>query len=93
MYCLRCGKDTQDENVFCQACIGTMEQHPIKPGTPVQLLHRPEPVRRSKGRQGPSLEEQLHSLKKLIFIMGLLLVVVTAALGAALFVLFNGTGF
>ncbi len=40
MYCLKCGKETRSENVFCDGCLETMERYPIKPDTPVQLPRR-----------------------------------------------------
>ena len=41
MICLKCGKETIDENVFCQDCLQIMELYPVKPDTPVHLLQRP----------------------------------------------------
>lgn len=37
MYCLKCGKDTQQDQVFCDSCLQTMEAYPVKPGTVVNL--------------------------------------------------------
>ena len=41
MICLKCVKETTDENVFCQDCLQIMELYPVKPDTPVHLLQRP----------------------------------------------------
>ena len=40
MYCLKCGKNTQQRQVFCQECLQVMEQYPVAPGTTIQLPQR-----------------------------------------------------
>ena len=40
MNCLRCGREIQEERVFCAACLETMKAYPIKPGTAVQIPDR-----------------------------------------------------
>ena len=39
--CLKCGKQTEDRAVFCDACLAVMEHYPVKPGTVAHILHRP----------------------------------------------------
>lgn len=39
--CLKCGKKTTDQAVFCDACLEVMEQYPVKPGTVVHIPRRP----------------------------------------------------
>lgn len=65
MYCLKCGKETREDRVFCDHCTEVMEQYPIKPGTPVQLPRRetaaaPKKVSRRRIR---SQEEQIQQLR------------------------------
>ena len=53
MACLKCGKETTTSQVFCDACLEQMTQHPVKPGTPVQLLPRP-----AREKQAPRKRER-----------------------------------
>lgn len=65
MYCLRCGNETANEQVFCEKCLENMERHPIKPGTPVKLPNRelyPAPKKQTR-RRSLTLEEQIIRLK------------------------------
>lgn len=67
MYCLKCGRDTKSEQVFCEACVDGMAQYPVKSGTPVSLPKRetPTPQKRQARRQRtPSVEEQLAASRK-----------------------------
>ena len=43
MHCLRCGRETEDQQVFCQTCLNYMALHPVKSDTPVYL-----PIRKEK---------------------------------------------
>ena len=56
MYCLRCGRESQNEQVFCDSCLQIMEQRPVKPGTTVQL---PEKAAVYSTRQAPPLRRTL----------------------------------
>lgn len=37
MLCIKCGRKLEDGQVFCDLCLSDMAEHPVKPGTPVQL--------------------------------------------------------
>ncbi len=50
MFCLKCGRETENEQVFCQRCLDSMETYPIKPGTAVQLPRRSS---ESAGKKSP----------------------------------------
>ena len=39
MHCTKCGRETTG-TVFCNKCMAIMEQHPVKPGTSIQLPQR-----------------------------------------------------
>lgn len=78
MYCLKCGKETREERVFCDHCVEVMEQYPIKPGTPVQLPHREATAapKKSSRRKILSQEEQIQQLRTTVrTLMGCLLIV------------------
>ena len=51
MACLRCGRETEGEQVFCFLCESVMVKHPVKPDTVVTIsertaLNRPAPARK-----------------------------------------------
>lgn len=67
MTCLKCGRNTQDDHVFCPECLAVMDRYPVKPGTPVHLpRHAFVPTSRKtppRKRTVP-LEEQIAGLKR-----------------------------
>ena len=89
MNCMRCGRETQAEDVFCQSCLMDMAKHPIQPGTVVLLPRRREPsvVKKTMKRHMPSQEEQIKLLRKRVMILTLLL----AAAVTAIVLMFNPT--
>ena len=40
MYCLKCGRDTKSEQVFCNDCLAVMDAYPVKPDTAIHLPKR-----------------------------------------------------
>lgn len=67
MKCMKCGRETEDEQVFCQACLLDMERYPVRPGTLVQLPKRSAnnaPRKNPVKRRTVSLEEQIRILRK-----------------------------
>ena len=66
MNCMKCGRETQEENVFCQECLTEMEKYPILPGTVVLLPRRREPILQKKApkRHVPTPEEQIKFFRK-----------------------------
>lgn len=70
MNCMKCGRETVEGQVFCNACLEEMEKYPVKPGTLIRLpCHREEPALKKnhvRKRNPPSPEEQIKSLKKTV---------------------------
>lgn len=77
MNCLKCGREIEEGQVFCNDCLVQMAKYPVKPGTAVQLpscgstavskkVH-------SRRRTKAAPEEQLKALKKRIRILSALL--------------------
>lgn len=64
MQCLKCGRETQQSNVFCDACLENMRQHPVKPGTPVTIPKRPEKPTKSPGKKQQKPDDLLIKYKK-----------------------------
>lgn len=72
MYCLRCGKETADNKVFCKSCLDSMEAYPVKPGQPIVLPNRPVPLPVKKSRRAKPMnnEELLDSLRHQLRLTG-----------------------
>ena len=89
MFCLRCGCETEDPQVFCKRCLATMQDYPIKPGTAVQLPDRrtpdvPRPVPR---RRQVSAEEQVAQLKSTVRILVAIVALLSLVLGGTAWLL------
>jgi len=82
MNCMKCGRETQDERVFCEECLAEMEKYPVRPGTVVLLPRRKEPsiIKKMPKRHVPTPEEQLVSLRKCVRILAILLAVCAVAI-------------
>ena len=67
MYCLKCGREVNEDKVFCPDCVAVMEQYPVKPGTVVLLPKRREggTVNRTTARRkNLSPEEVIRKLRR-----------------------------
>ena len=100
MHCVKCGRKTEGEQVFCQLCLEDADKYPVKPGTPIQLPHRaPElPVKKKPGKEKPELkpEERIARLRRRVRWLtlggkwGSCAVLVYLALGAVGLPVFSG---
>ena len=79
MFCMKCGREVDEGQVFCIDCLKEMEKHPVRPGTVVLLPKRDEAhfVRKSqsKRRAAPTPEEQIKILKTRLRIVNAMLLV------------------
>ena len=67
MLCLKCGKETTENQVFCGDCLNVMQAYPVKPGTAVHIPLRENPVHDKKPtRRRESPQDQLSQLRLLI---------------------------
>ena len=67
MNCLKCGRNTVNDRVFCDDCLAVMDRHPVKPGTPVHLPRHafvPTKAKQAPRKRVISQEEQILSLRK-----------------------------
>ena len=87
MYCLKCGKETADNQIFCDRCLSVMPDYPVKPDTKVQLPHRTDSasLKKQARKRSPQPEEQLALMHRLIrrLIAALVAVTVLFVLSAA----------
>lgn len=87
MNCLRCGRETVDQQVFCKACLDNMARYPVKSDTPVYL-----PVRKDKDaprkqnrwhRRERTAEETVVILRKWVRFLIAVALILFAMLSAA----------
>lgn len=84
MLCMKCGRELETEQAFCDDCLAEMEKYPVKPGTVVQLPpQRQEPVvkKQTNHRRHPAvpLEDQVKRLKRRVAALSCALVLALAA--------------
>lgn len=82
MRCMKCGRDTENEQVFCESCREIMAKYPVKPGTVVQLPRRDQqiPKRTQSWRYGAlNAEEQIKRLRRTVRNQAALIVLLLAA--------------
>ena len=66
MNCLKCGRETKDDRVFCDSCLETMAKQPVRPGTAVTLPRRKDSSSPKKSKRHPAMapQDQIRKLKK-----------------------------
>ena len=89
MSCMKCGRDTEEGQVFCAACLKVMANYPVKPNIAIQLPGRtnaPPPKKvYTKRRQPATAEEQIRKLKKRLKTMVILWLITLMLLAATLY--------
>ena len=76
MNCMKCGRETQSEAIFCPECLEDMRRHPVKVDTRVNITPRNVKKRPDSPGEEPRLNqaETIRSLKRSNrFLMALLL--------------------
>ena len=74
MSCMRCGKETDAEQVLCAACLADMEKYPVKPEAVVLLPTRSAPKVVPKKRPPISAETRIARLRRKNRILTLLVI-------------------
>ncbi len=76
MKCMKCGRDTEDQRVFCVDCLLEMEKQPVDPNIPVLLPKRDDSAaKKPPKRRGPPTEEQVKALQKRCRVLFLLMLI------------------
>lgn len=87
MNCLRCGRDTAEQQVFCDACMADMARHPVKPDVAIYLPNRKpkeSPKKNThKRRREHSPEEMVVILRKRVRFLTALVLILAMMLSAA----------
>ena len=66
MYCLRCGRETEEDQAFCLECQKEMAKCPVDPNAVVQLPVRKQAPPRKPAKRRISPEEQVKFLRRRI---------------------------
>ena len=79
MNCMKCGRETTEEQAFCEECRLEMAKYPVKPGTVVLLPNRKDngQLKKSTRRRLLSTEDQLKYLRRTVRILASLLLAAT----------------
>ena len=80
MQCLRCGRETEGEQVFCFLCESVMVKHPVKPNTVVTIPERSVRARTAPVRKLARTEEDTDHLRRTILQLRLWVCMLMAAL-------------
>ena len=63
MNCMKCGRDIDDDQVFCPICLEEMAKYPVNPATAIVLpVRKPKAAPKKARRKAPPTPEEL--LKK-----------------------------
>ena len=85
MRCMKCGRDTELEQVFCDSCREVMARYPVRPGIVVQLPRRAETAAKKqtvRRRAVPTQEERNQILRRVVrWLAALVLLLTVAAVG------------
>jgi len=94
VFCSKCGRETQDQQMFCPSCCEEMLNYPVDIATPVQLPLRNDSTpakRRAPKKKPPTPEETLArtraSLRLFILVSTVLLIAFGLAAALALYLL------
>lgn len=94
MACLRCGRKTEENEVFCPECLEVMEQQPVKPDTPIVIPNRETRTPQKRTAQiSPSVKKakKLSRLRSVVFWLILLVILLAVGLTLTLCILFQLT--
>ena len=80
MQCLRCGRETDGDQVFCFLCESVMVKQPVKINTVVNIPERPTRTRTVPVRKPVRLEEDTAHLHRTILQLRLWVCMLMAAL-------------
>ena len=80
MHCLRCGRETDGEGVFCFLCESVMVKQPVKPNTVVTIPQRPVRTSGAAVRKPQKTEDDTAQLRRTILQLRLWVCMLMAAL-------------
>jgi hypothetical protein len=87
---MKCGKETQDGQLFCARCLEAMEAYPVKPDTHIQLPVRnveaapKKQTRKVRGKDAQIAALRLQNRLMWVVILTLVLAIVLLAIRSGL---------
>ena len=95
MNCVKCGRETEENQVFCRVCMDAAEKYPVNPTTVVHIpVHKPEEETRRrhvKKKIPPTLLEQNEKMKKKLLRLRVTVAVLLILCGVLLFAIGRAT--
>lgn len=87
VHCLKCGRETEENQSFCSDCLLDMRKHPVDPNAVVLLPRRETtaPVKKSPRKKTLTPEERILSLKRRSRLLMVLLVLAVLACGILIY--------
>ncbi len=83
MACMKCGKQTEDGQMFCARCLEAMEAYPVKPDAHIQLPVRngeTAPKKQSRKGRPQQKDAQIVALQRKVRWMALVIFALLLAL-------------
>ncbi len=91
MNCVKCGREIEENQVFCETCLEEMKQYPVKPDTAIHIpSHKQEDeLKKANPRKKLLLSpsEQIQKLKRKILRLRILILLLVMLCGALSYVL------
>lgn len=94
MACLRCGAKIEENQSFCPDCLRIMEEHPVKPDTPIFIPQRDAkvaPKRSAPRKKRVSHADRVVRLKSMNYKLIWISIILALGLALALALLFELT--
>lgn len=66
MSCVKCGRETANDQVFCESCLQEMESYPVKPGT---VVHIPSRDRQEEAKKAPTKRRVIRTPSEQILLL------------------------
>ena len=79
MYCLKCGRETEDEQAFCLDCQKEMAKYPVDPNAVVTIPVRKQTTPKKTNKRKIPPDEQLRELKRRVRVYACLFVIALIA--------------
>lgn len=87
VHCLKCGRETEENQSFCPDCLLDMSKHPVDPNAVVLLPRRETaaPAKKPARKKAPTPEERILSLKRRNRLLVVLLLLALLACGLLIY--------
>lgn len=76
MNCIKCGREIDEQNVFCPGCLEDMARYPVAPETVVQLPQQQKHHKKAPRKHTPTAEELLKRARNQIGWMYVIMVLI-----------------